>query len=133
KRLPIRKANEMNGFIGKEIMKSTSDPRPENAPKALLDTDVFARLAQAHQSAVRAGKKALGQRIGAKLPDAIGKRLADRFGKKVDDVTTHDLMTLPNHELTKLGKMSAREAARLKLSHLGMRFKKDNPPRGGKH
>lgn len=132
KRLPIRKANEMIGFIGKEILKSTSDPRPENAPKSFLDTDIFAKLVQAHQSAIRAGKKTLSQSIGAKLPDAIGRRLAARFGKEVKEVTTHDLMTLPNHELARLGNMSAREAARFKLSHLGVSFRRGNPPRAGK-
>lgn len=115
KRLSIRQANEMIGFIAKEILKSTSDPRPENAPKSFVETDLFAKMVQAHQSAVRSGKKRLGQKIGAKLPAAIGNRLAEKFGKKVDEVTAHDLMTLPNHELTRLGNMSARDAAKLKL------------------
>jgi hypothetical protein len=132
KRMPIRVANEMIGFIGKEILKSTSDPRPENAPKSFLDTDLFARLVQAQQYSVRAGKKAMGNKIGATLPDAIGKRLAGKFGKKVQEVTVQDLATLPNHELMKLGKLSAREAARLKLSHLGISFKKGKVPPGEK-
>lgn len=129
KRIPIRKANEMIGFIGKEILKSTSDPRPENAPKPFLETDFFAKLVQAHQSAIRPGKKKLAHKIGKSLPEAIGKRLAEKFGKKVDDITTQDLMSLPNYELTKLGNINPREAAKLKLSHLGIPFTKGHAPR----
>lgn len=133
KQLPIRKANEMIGFIGKEILKSTADPRPEAKPRSFLDTDLFAKLVQAHQSTVRAGRKALGLRIGAQLPGAVGKRLAEKLGKKVEEISAQDLGSLSNHELAKLGDMSLRDAAKLKLSHLGMTFRKGDPRRHGKH
>lgn len=130
RQIPIRKANEMIGFIRDEVLKSMVDPRSENAPKPFIQTDFFSKKMQTYVSSFRSGKDNLYRKVGKDLPKAICKKLEDKFEKKMDEINVFDLMTLRNYELEKLGKMKPGEVTRFKLSQLGIKFKQPDKPRG---
>lgn len=132
RQVPIRKANEMVGFIKDEILKSMVDPRSENSPKPFIETDFFTKKMQTYLSSFRSGKDNLYRKVDKNLPKTVLKTLEDKFGKNTDELTVFDLLSLRNHEMEKLGKLKPKEVIKFKLTQLGIKFKEQDKPKRDK-
>ena len=128
RRMPIRKANELTGFIKEELIKSMASPRSENVPKPFIETDFFISKIKAYLSSSWKGKKVLNTKVGEDLPKSVCKALEGKCNKSMGEITTFDLLVINNYELGKLAKMEPSEIARLKLTKLGVKFKDDKRP-----
>jgi len=121
-RYTARQANELSNYIRSETLRSLSDPLAKR--QKFIETDFFAKQLEYAVSRTRKGRELLAQRADKHFPEQAVCHLAERLRKEPGEVTMADMLTLRRSELTTLCGLDPKDVQRLKLSSLGVAFKR---------
>lgn len=118
----IRHANELSRFIRTETLKSLNDPYV--VLKKFDQTDFFAKQLEHQLQQTTYGHDILQKHAASKLPKELVARVAEHLKKDAKGISLQDVLGFRNADLSKIFGLGESEIQRLKLSALGVSFKK---------
>lgn len=125
RRMTIRQANAMTGFIRDRMVNVARQPGPAPEPVPFIYSEPFIRQLSQYARRSRSGRERLDQPVGDKVPKKLRDTLAKRLGKKPETLTARDMLGFRTKDLAQMGVEDRRELARAQLGVLGV------PAKGG--